>query len=126
MAREKKKSEIKPVELLFTIVDRGQGEKYVKFYQEYDVTYQVIILGRGTANSSIMNYLGLIGSDKDIVLSLLKVERKKEILDHLQEDLKIFGKGIAFTIPLDSIIGRNVYNFIIHETNKRGDRKYGK
>ncbi|HPR40615.1 MAG TPA: hypothetical protein PKY19_07385 [Oscillospiraceae bacterium] len=102
-----------PVEMLVTIVDRGLGEKVVGFNQAQDVKVNMICLGRGTANSHILDLLGLGSTEKDVVLSFVPVSRVQEALANLSEkmEFKKPGKGIAFSIPINSIAGANVLHY---------------
>lgn len=96
----------KNIKLLVTILDRGNGIKLSSILKEDDnVKFNLIILGKGTANSEILNYLGLGEIEKDIVLSIVHEDNINSILKKLNErfHLKEPGNGIAFTIPLSSV-----------------------
>ena len=45
--------------LLIIIVERGKGTKAAHILQDLSIPVQLIISGRGTASSKIMDYLGL-------------------------------------------------------------------
>lgn len=104
----------KKLSMLFTVVDRRKSDFYFDVLQGFDVNYQVVLYGRGTATSEIQALLGLTNSDKAIILSIVKEENIKEILA-LYED-KYFklknGKGIAFSVPMTSMIGKLAYEFL--------------
>lgn len=93
------------VKWLLTIVDRGKGNRVAEIYRQNHIAVQLIALGRGTASSEIMDYLGLDEPEKDIVLSLVPGPLARRIMSQLSETLQISkpGKGIAFTIPLSGI-----------------------
>lgn len=97
----------KPIKLLITIVDRGKGEKVTALYKKLKVSYQLILLGQGTADSDIIDLLGLAETDKDVVLSVVEVDLVGKIFERLNEDLQFnkAGHGIAFTIPISSVGG---------------------
>ena len=46
------------VKLLVAVVDRGQGEHAAALLKQGGALYHLICLGRGTANSEILDYLG--------------------------------------------------------------------
>ncbi len=93
------------IKLIITIVDRGNGEKISEMFRENGVIYNIIALGRGTAKSDILDYLGLGETEKDIVLSIVKEDKVKHIIESLKErfNLKKPGTGIAFSIPISSV-----------------------
>lgn len=102
-----------PVEMLVTIVDRGLGEKVVGFNRAHDVKVNMICLGRGTASSRVLDLLGLGSTEKDVVLSFVPVNRVQEALSNLGEKMEFQkpGRGIAFSIPVNSIAGANVLHY---------------
>ncbi len=99
--------------MLVAIVDRGLGEKVVGFNQAHDVKVNMICLGRGTASSRILDLLGLGSTEKDVVLSFVPVDRVCEALANLGERMEFQkpGKGVAFSVPINSIAGANVLHY---------------
>ncbi|ROR27320.1 hypothetical protein EDD66_10615 [Mobilisporobacter senegalensis] len=97
----------RPVKLLVSIVNRGKGEKVEELLQSMEITYHLICLGHGTADSDILDYLGLGETDKDIVLSVIENDKIPLALDTLDNKLHFSkdGNGIAFTIPINSVGG---------------------
>lgn len=95
----------KKIKLLVTIVDRGKGEKLTEVFRENHVMYNLIMLGKGTAKSEILDYLGLGQTEKDIVLSVVQEDNMTVILDILNEkfQLKEPGNGVSFSIPISSV-----------------------
>ena len=71
--------------------------------------------------------LGLVESDKSIILSYIKEDRVKDALETLNEKFQKVknGKGIACTISLDSIIGVSMYQLLSNDRtiNKDGGKK---
>ena len=61
-----------------------------------------------------MRYLGLDDSHKTVVVSIVLQEKKEAILNALGEKFRTIknGKGIAFTVPMSSIIGVAIYGFL--------------
>lgn len=94
-----------PVKWLVTIVDRGRGEAAVETLNRIHESIHMISLGKGTASSEVMDYLGLDEPEKDIVMSLIPQPLEKRLLRALGDGLSLSapGKGIAFTLSLDSI-----------------------
>lgn len=102
--------EIKKMKLLIIIIDRGKAIHYIRENEKHDVTTQMVLFGHGTA-SMTLDMLGFGDIKKDIVLSLIQAEKSEEILDAIYDKIT-HHKGIAFTIPLSSVIGVSVYKFI--------------
>jgi len=91
-----------PIQWMITIVDRKRGNAVLKVLKEHGVLVQAATRGWGTANSEILNYLGLDETDKDIILSLIDGSQTKEILRVMEDVLHFWqpGRGIAFTLPV--------------------------
>ena len=102
------------LELLVTIVNRNKAEFYADIIQSFEANMQMMVLGRGTANQEILDLLGLAGSEKTVIFSILKEEVLQDALSSLEEKFRTIknGKGIAFTIPLTSVIGMAIYAFL--------------
>lgn len=105
---------IRKIKLLVSIVDRDMGEKIVNIYKQHNVVINLICLGSGTANSEILDYLGLSENEKDIVLSIIPDCKSKLILEDLNNHINLnkHGSGIAFSVPIssaDGIISKEVF-----------------
>ncbi len=106
-------SAIKKLKLLFTIVDRPKGEFYLDVISQFDVNCQLAMGGQGTATSDLVDLLGL-EPHKAVILSVVREDMVDAILDTLEEKFATIrnGKGIAFAVPLSSVIGVNLYRFL--------------
>lgn len=104
----------KKIKLIITIVNRGNGEKITNLYKEDNIQYNLICLGRGTANSEILDYLGLGETEKDIVLSVVHEENVQSVMQKLNGKFNFSkpGNGIAFTIPISSVDGIATLDYI--------------
>ena len=113
MANSINESAIKKLKLLFTVVDRNKGEFYLDVLSQYDVNFQALINGTGTANSEILDMLGL-NNHKAVVISVIREDMTDTIMKMLEEKFQTIrnGKGIAFAVPLSSVIGVNIYRFL--------------
>lgn len=115
-------SAIKKLSLLFTIVDRPKGEFYMDVISQFDVNYQMVVAGLGTGRSDLVEMLGL-EPHKAVVISVVREEMVGSIIDCLEEKFRTIkkGKGIAFAVPLSSVIGVNAYQFL--SDNRMGREK---
>ena len=90
------------LKLLFIISD--QEKKLNKFVDRYNLPFNTLLHGEGTASEGILNFLGLTKTDKNILFSIIPDNLEKEIVGFLKNEtnIKQIGKGIAFTVPLSS------------------------
>ena len=84
------------LKLLVTIVDRPRGEAVARICGGLGVHLHLGMLGRGTASSEVLDFLGLGETDKAVILG--------ELVRGLH--LRRPGKGILFTLPLSGISRR--------------------
>ena len=117
--QSKNKVESNKLELLVTIVNRNKAEFYQDLIQSFEVNMQMIVFGEGTANKEILEVLGLANSEKAVIFSIIKEEKLKDALYLLEEKFRTIknGKGIAYTIPLSSVIGVAIYAFLSNNEN---------
>ncbi len=106
-------SAIKKLKLLFTIVDKPKGEFYMDVISQFDVNYQMVLGGLGTARSELVELLGL-EPHKAVVISVIREELAETVMQCLEDKFATIrgGKGVAFAVPLSSVIGVNAYRFL--------------
>lgn len=109
---------LKKLKLLVSVVPRKKAEFYTEFLHAYDVNFQTTLLAQGTAKSETLYMLGLEDSDKSVILSVVREDRATEALHALEDRFQTIknGKGIAFTIPLSSVVGVTLYRFLSNQT----------
>lgn len=112
------------IKLLVVIYNKEKRLKLI--LKKYNLNYQVVSNALGTANSKILEYLGLDGIKKNIYFVLIP----SSIEDYLLNDLKIWcnlekkGVGIAFTT---SISGSSKFikdNLNIGDVNVKNKSNY--
>ena len=123
MANTINESAIKKLKLLFTVVDRPKAEFYLDFISQFEVNCQMVVGGLGTANSEIIDMLGL-NIHKAVILSVVREDLVDTIMNRLEEKFVTIkkGKGVAFAVPLSSVIGVNLYQFLSNNRLKRGEQ----
>ena len=106
-------SAIKKLKLLFTVVDRQKGEFYLDVISQFDVNCQMVMGGKGTATSELVDMLGL-NPQKAVIISIVREDLVDPIMKCLEEKFAKIrgGKGICFAVPLSSVIGVNMYRFL--------------
>ena len=122
MANTVNESAIKKLKLLFTVVDRNKGEFYLDVISQFEVNCQLAVGGLGTANSELVDLLGL-NIHKAVILSVVREDKVEEIMKALEQKFETIknGKGIAFAVPMSSVIGVNLYQFL--SNNRLGREK---
>ena len=115
-------SAIKKLKLLFTVVDRSKAEFYVDFISQYEVNCQMVLSGMGTATSQFVDMLGL-NLHKAVILSVVREDQVDALLNKIEEKFVTIknGKGVAFAVPLSSVIGVNLYQFMSNNRLKKGE-----
>ena len=113
MANTVNESAIKKLKILFTVVDKNKGEFYMDVISQFEVNCQMQLQGLGTATSELVDLLGL-NIHKAVILSVVREDMVEPIMHTLEDKFATIknGKGIAFAVPMSSIIGVNLYQFM--------------
>ncbi|MCR5648918.1 MAG: hypothetical protein K6F67_05215 [Oscillospiraceae bacterium] len=104
--------------LLVTVVNKGKGTFFSDLLQQtFDANLQMCFVGDGTARSDLIEFLGLKDSRRSIIFSVVRASQLDAIEAALEERFVTVngGTGIAFTIPLSSVIGKLSYGFLSNE-----------
>ena len=115
-------SAIKKLKLLITIVERPKGEFYLDVISQFDVNCQLAMGGLGTATSELVELLGL-EPHKAVILSVVREDMVDTVMNCLEDKFATIrnGKGISFGVPLSSVIGVNLYQFLSDNRMGRGE-----
>ncbi|MDO4946498.1 MAG: hypothetical protein Q4E52_02860 [Fibrobacter sp.] len=102
------------LKVLITVVSRSKADFYMDYIQSFGVNMQMVVYGQGTAPKEIATAMGLTDSDRAVIFSIIGDENLTAALDSLEEKFNtiVGGKGIAYTIPMASIIGKSIFNFL--------------
>ena len=102
------------LKLLITVVNRSKTELFLDLISGYECNMQLSVNASGTASTDMLRYLGLTDSDKSVILSVIREDREDAILRFLDEKFHKVknGKGVAFTVPMTSVIGVAIYQFL--------------
>ena len=119
MANIINESAIKRLKLVITVIDRAKAEFYLDVFSQFEVNFQMVTGGKGTAHSDMVEMLGL-NIHKAVILSVVREDMVSPIMKCLEEKFETIrkGKGIAFAVPLTGVIGINMYQFL--SNNKQG------
>lgn len=104
----------KKLSLFITIVGKGQGQAIIRLFERGGSSAQFIQRGEGTATKEIYSILGVEDNDKDIIFSFISQEKIPDVKTELNAFFLANKKnrGIGFSVPLSSIIGLRVYQFL--------------
>ena len=102
-------------------MERPKGEFYLDVISQFDVNCQLVVPGLGTATSELVELLGL-EPHKAVILSVVREDMTDTVMNCLEDKFATIrnGKGIAFAIPLSSVIGVNLYRFLSDNRMGRG------
>ena len=122
MSNTVNESAIRRLKLLFTVVDRQKSEFYLDVISQFRVNCQLVTGGLGTAGSELAELLGL-NLHKAVILSVIREDETDAVMNCLEEKFETIrgGKGIAFAVPLSSVIGVNLYQFLSDNRMGRGE-----
>lgn len=121
------REELKSLSLLVTIVNRNQSNYFVEAYKNKGAALSTILFAHSLPPEDIIQILaGESNLRKDMVLTIIKTEEIDNFIKIASDRFKISkaSKGIAFTIPLDSVSGIVVYKFL--SDHNKEERTYGK
>ena len=95
-------------EMVFTIVNSGYTEEVMDAVRACGATGGTILNARGTANTEVEKFFGIsISSEKEIVMIIISKDIKDAVLHAIYQKVGLgtAGQGIAFTIPVDDVVG---------------------
>ena len=99
---DKKPSRIK---LLVGVVSAGDAAEVSRLCNSVGAALSYSFEAFGTAQTAVLDYLGLGETPKRVILSLIPESAEKSILEGIQKEMALYlvGKGICFTLPLTGV-----------------------
>lgn len=112
---------LRELEFLIVIVSRYQGDYYINAFSELGVSATFVTYGQGTVRSDIQHIIGIADTRKDVVMCLVTKTKVKNCLAVCEERFKVSkeAKGVAFAIPVDSMISVLSYKFLTDTKQNR-------
>ena len=111
---------------MISIVNRRQVKRFQNIYDEVGASLAMMMLGRGTAVSDVLDYFGLAATEKAILAHIVTGETWKNAKAQLQKKLYIDvpGTGIAFIVPMSSVGGKKQLQFLLNDqTFEKGEEQ---
>ena len=112
-------------ELFFLIVNRSKTEYYADLMHSFDVNVELIVPAHGTADAGMLAMLGFTDNDKSLLIGVIRSNMIANAFSALDEKFKTIknGKGIAYTVPMTSVIGTLLYGFLSNNRKAVKDDK---
>lgn len=122
-------------EVVLCIVNAGYSDMVMDAAREVGARGGTVIHARGTANKDAEQFFHIaIQPDKEIVMILVTTDIKEAVLHALYRNvgLKTEGRGIAFSLPVDEVVGISTgaakpgtagTSAHTHNGENKGDRK---
>lgn len=103
--------------MLFSIVGRGKGKKYMDMLTEKGISFHMQMTAHGTAPSEMMDIFGLGNTDKDVVISFATERSCSSYVEELTKNVgAISGYGGLVMCFRLSAINRLTAEIIIRST----------
>ena len=99
---------------MFTITDRRSADGFARLYERHGVTVTLRTVGSGTAVQEMLSTLGLERTEKAVLMAAVTAQAWQAVRRDLRREMCIDvpGTGIAFTVPLSSIGGKQALMFL--------------
>ena len=109
------------LKVLIIISKKEKSEIITKFLQEKNIPLQFSCLADGTVESKLKFYLGISNTAKNVTFAIVKEKSIKRLLNSVDRLLELSekGNGVAFTIPLTSIISNLSLDYLSSNTRRR-------
>lgn len=104
------------LELLLAVVHNDKVPYYSSLIQSHQANLRLTVPAQGTTHM-LLNYLGLTERPKTLIMSVVRSDQAAGLIGLLDETFqKGKGyKGVAFTVPMSSIIGTLAYGFLSND-----------
>ena len=103
------------MQFIMTITARHLAESFIEFFRSYGISVILSSFGNGTASQKVLDYLGLEDTERCILFSVSTEKTTKALMKNLvyQMRIDIPGNGIALAVPVDSVGGNVVVQYMI-------------
>lgn len=101
------------LKILITVVNRSKTEFFLDLISGYEVNMQASVTAQGTAKE-IAELTGLSDSQRTVIFSVIREDKEDALLRMLESKFSTVknGNGIAYTVPMTSVIGVAIYSFL--------------
>lgn len=104
------------LEVLAAIVHNDKAAYFTSLIQSHQANLYLTLPAKGTTHL-ILDYLGLSEKPKTLIVSIIRADQSAELIELLDLTFKKGKnlKGIAFTVPMSSVIGTLAYGFLSND-----------
>ena len=104
------------LELLMAVVHNSKAAYFSSLIQSHKANLQLTVPAKGTTHL-ILDYLGLTEKPKSLIVSIVRADQAGALIELLDETFRKGKdyKGVAYTVPLSSVIGTLVYGFLSND-----------
>ena len=104
------------LEVILAIVHNEKAAYYSSLIQSSQANLHLTIPAKGTSHL-ILDYLGLSEKPTSLIIRIVRADQSAGLIDLLDQTFKKGKayKGVAFTIPMTSVIGTLVYGFLSND-----------
>ncbi len=90
---------------LISILNAGDDVRLTEILNDFSVALSFSFPGTGTARTTVLDYLGIGTTEKDVLIALIPESDELAILREIQTKMSLYlvGRGISFTLPLSAI-----------------------
>lgn len=108
------------LELIYIVVDYGMASKILHNAKKHGISGGTILLGKGTINNSILNFLSIYEEKKEIILIATDRQTADNVLFELNKKFQFEKRnhGIVFTTIVCNIVGSMSY-----KSEKNGEER---
>lgn len=100
---------------MVSVFNRHDTDKFLKLYEENNVSVNIVSMGLGTAINRSLETTGLADVEKVVITSFVTFEAWETIKEILTSRISIemMGTGIAFIVPMSSVGGKSQLGFLV-------------
>ena len=104
------------LELMLAVVHKNKAAYFTRLIQSHQANLQLTVPAKGTTHL-ILDTLGFTDRPKYLILSVVRADQAPKLISLLDETFKKGKdyKGVAFTVPMTSVIGTLVYGFLAND-----------
>lgn len=105
---------LRPLLFVTTIMPEGQSDYAVELNYECEAALCFVCRGQGTAPADMLSALSIGITKKDVVFSILRLDCWEKYKAAISKRFAVsrMAKGIAYSIPLDSVAGVSIYKML--------------
>ena len=110
--------------LIIVVINKGYSDLAMDAARKCGATGGTVLTARGTGNDEIEKFFGVpIHPEKEMVLIVVNPSITDKVLEAIYTDagIETKGQGIVFTVPVDNLIGFDVFNYGDKEEDETDD-----